>query len=146
MVAALRGAGRRITHQRLAIVEDLSGRSDHPTARQIHDRLRGRVPRLSLSTVYNTLAALVELGLLREMEFEAVDNRYDTNLAPHVNLVCTLCGAIADVDHKPSVSAREIRDCIGFETTEMRIEYRGVCADCRRLVTGPGRANRGRLR
>ena len=94
IVAALRAAGRRITPQRMAIVEYLAGRSDHPSARQIHHDLEDRMPSVSVATVYNTLASLVELGLLREVEFESADNRYDTNLAPHINLVCTACGAI----------------------------------------------------
>lgn len=131
MVAALRAAGCRITRPRLAIVEFVAGRPDHPSARQIHGRLSEREPHISIATVYNTLSTLVELGLVKEVEFESADNRYDTNLAPHINLVCTLCGAIADLDHEPPLSAREIHERIGFEIKEMRMEYRGVCAACR---------------
>ena len=131
IVTALRAAGRRITPQRMAIVEYLAGRADHPSARQIRHDLEDRKPRVSVATVYNTLASLVDLGLLKELEFESADNRYDTNLAPHINLVCTACGAIVDVAHQPPLSAREINSRVGFETTEMRIEYHGVCRSCR---------------
>lgn len=141
-MATLRAAGCRITRPRLAIVEFLAGRPDHPSARQIHGRLSEREPHLSIATVYNTLSTLVELGLVREVEFESADNRYDTNLAPHINLVCILCGAIADLDQEPPMSAREIHERIGFEITEMRMEYRGVCAACRARGAGGGARER----
>jgi len=143
IVAALRAAGRRITPQRMAIVEYLAGRSDHPSARQIHRELEVRSSGVSLATVYNTLASLVELGLLREVGFESADNRYDTNLAPHINLVCTVCGTIVDLDHDPPMSAREIRNRVGFETTEIRMESRGICKSCRTLGFIPSDNHRG---
>ena len=65
------------------------------------------------------------------MEFEAGDNRYDTNVSPHINLVCTVCGVITDFEGKPPVSSEDIRKELGFETTDIRMEYQGICARCR---------------
>lgn len=120
-----------MTRQRLAIIQYLAGRDDHPSVRQIFEALKNGESRMSLATVYNTLATLVDLDLLEEMEFEAADNRYDTNLSPHINLVCTVCGSITDLNRKPPASADEIRKTLGFETTGIRIEYQGICAACR---------------
>ena len=131
MMAAFEASGRRITPQRRAILGYVAGRSDHPSARQIHRGLSSLLPRPSLATVYNTLAALVELGLIREVDFEATDNRYDTNLAPHINLVCVRCGSIGDIDHDLPVPPAAIRSELGFEAVYFRIEYRGHCATCR---------------
>jgi Fe2+ or Zn2+ uptake regulation protein len=136
MEEALRGAGCRITRQRTAVIRYLAGRIDHPSARRIYSELEGTEPGLSLATVYNTLSTLVELGLIKQIDFEAVDNRYDTNLAPHINLVCTSCGRIDDFDHELPVTPEEIEHRLGFSTTDFRIEYRGVCASCR--DSGPG--------
>ena len=119
-----------MTRQRHSIIEYLAGRDDHPSARQVFSALQAAESQMSLATVYNTLATLVELGFLREMEFEAEDNRYDTNVSPHINLVCSACGDITDVDRKPPISAEEIRTALGFETTSIRMEYQGVCASC----------------
>jgi len=130
-VAPIQASGRRITRQRQAVIEYLAGRVDHPSARQTFSAVNAGESRISLATVYNTLATLVELGFLKEMEFEAEDNRYDTNLSPHINLVCTVCGAITDFNRRPPVSVDEIRKSLGFETTGIRIEYQGVCASCR---------------
>jgi len=131
MEQALRDAGCRITRQRIAIIGFLAERDDHPSAWQIFESLRDTESGISLATVYNTLATLVEMGLVREMDFEDTDNRYDTNLAPHINLVCTVCGAIADLHHPLPVSPEEIMQQRGFETADVRMEYRGVCGACR---------------
>ena len=131
MIETLRDAGYRLTRQRVTIINCLAGRDDHPSAREIYRGLPRSSPRTSLATVYNTLRTLVELGLIREMDFEAVDNRYDTNVGPHINLVCTMCGEITDFDHELPVSPEEIRGRLGFEAVDCRMEYRGVCAHCR---------------
>ena len=131
IVAAIHASGRRMTRQRLAIIEYLAGREDHPSARQIFFAVQAAESQMSLATVYNTLSTLVALGFIKEMEFEAEDNRYDTNVSPHINLVCSVCGAITDLDRKPPVSVVEIRRSLGFETTGIRMEYRGVCSTCR---------------
>jgi Fur family peroxide stress response transcriptional regulator len=131
IVAAFQASGRRMTRQRRAIIEYLAASHDHPSARQVFTAVQACESKISLATVYNTLATLVDLGFLKEMEFEARDNRYDTNVSPHINLVCTACGVITDFDRKPPVSTNEIRKVLGFETTDIRMEYQGVCAPCR---------------
>jgi len=120
-----------MTRQRRAIIEYLAASHHHPSARQVFATVQAGESQMSLATVYNTLATLVGLGLLKEMEFEAGDNRYDTNVSPHINLVCTACGVITDFDGKPPVSTDEIRKALGFETTGIRMEYQGVCAPCK---------------
>jgi Fur family peroxide stress response transcriptional regulator len=135
MIEAFRTAGRRMTPQRRAILSYLAGRTDHPSARKIYRALSRRVPSLSLATVYNTLAALVDLGLVREIDFEATDNRYDTNLAPHLNLVCVRCSSILDFAHELPVPPETIRAVLGFEVHGVRLEYRGLCAACRAFAS-----------
>ena len=138
IVTAVHASGRRLTRQRRAIIEYLAGRDDHPSARQVFTAVKAGESRMSLATVYNTLSTLVDLGFIKEMEFEAGDNRYDTNVSPHINLVCTVCGIITDFNRKPPVSAVEIRKTLGFETTGIRMEYNGVCSSCRSKNGEPG--------
>ena len=52
-------------------------------------------PTIGLATVYNTLRSMTERGLVRELPFNNA-TRFDVNLTPHANLVCTRCGAIED--------------------------------------------------
>ena len=131
MIEALREEGSRVTGQRIAIVEFLAGRRDHPSARQIYNHVRIREPKISLTTVYNTLKALVARDLIREIEFNEAENRFDTNLAPHANLVCSCCGAIVDFDQPLPLPVDEVLRKTGFEAREFRVEYRGFCGACR---------------
>lgn len=127
----LKKGGSRMTGQRTAIVEFLAGRGDHPSARQIYENVRVREPKISLTTVYNTLKTLVAKGLIREIEFNEVENRFDTNIVPHANLVCSGCGGIIDFDQPLPFPVDQVLRETGFEAHEFRVEYRGVCRACR---------------
>jgi Fur family peroxide stress response transcriptional regulator len=135
MERALRLAGFRITKQRRAILEYLSSTRAHPSARKVFQKARKKYPELSKATVYNTLGTLVQMGLIKLLEFDALDNRYDNNLAPHINLLCTSCGKIQDWEEGLSVRPEMIKEKIGFEVLDYRIEYYGICAQCRVLAT-----------
>lgn len=132
---AFRKANRRITPQRVAIFSYLARCDIHPSARKIYDDVRKTQAGLSLATVYNTLGTLVEFGLIVELDFEGQENRYDTRLAPHLNLVCVRCGTIEDRDQRLPVALNRIESEHGFATTGVRIEYRGICAACRNRST-----------
>ena len=126
----LKNAGHRITKHRRAIIDVLAEREDHPSVRQIFSKIKLKDSGISLATVYNTLNLLVEMNLLKEIDFEETDNRYDTNLSPHLNLVCTICGSITDFEHELPVPAELIRVQKGFIAKEYRLEYRGICHRC----------------
>ncbi|MDD3580619.1 MAG: Fur family transcriptional regulator [Desulfobacca sp.] len=129
MEAALRAAGYRLTPQRAAILAYLAATGSHPSARQVYDEVRQTYPGLSLATVYNTLGILVKSGLLKVLEFE-LDNRYETNLTPHINLICTRCGKIQDLVAPLPISAEHLADKVGFQVLDYRMEYYGLCPDC----------------
>lgn len=126
----LKKAGFRMTRQRKAIIEYIAGRPDHPSAQQIYRDLQPAQPWLSLATVYNTLNTLVRMGLIKEIDFEHADNRYDTNLKPHINLVCNVCGHITDYMLELPVSSQSLKDKYGFIIKNYRMEYSGICHSC----------------
>ena len=130
MLRALKQAGYRITKQRIAIIDFISGRKDHPSAQRIFDETKHNSG-ISIATIYNTLRALVDLDLIKEIDFEHVENRYDTDLVPHLNLVCTKCGKIEDVDFEVPVSSDEIQKNNNFNVTNYRLEYMGLCGTCK---------------
>jgi Fur family peroxide stress response transcriptional regulator len=92
----LRQVGLRPTPQRLAIVREVFSRH-HPTVAEVYDTVRREFPTIGLATVYNTLHSITERDLVRELPF-ANATRFDVNLNPHANLVCTRCGSIEDSD------------------------------------------------
>ena len=90
-----------------------------------------RSPSLSLATVYNNLAFLVEAGYVNEMKFSDVTSRYDYMGDQHHHIICQNCGKIADF-HLPKqvdVSA-DIHKQTGYTVSKTRIEVYGLCPDC----------------
>jgi len=130
----LRTSGCRITPQRSAILRYIASTDTHPSARRVFEEARKTYPGLSLATVYNTLETLGRMGLVKVMDFQATDNRHETNLYPHINLICKICGAIYDFDADVSLHLDRVEKKLGFEVQGYRMEYYGVCARCKALA------------
>lgn len=131
MLEALRAKGIRLTPQRMEIIRIISHDRTHPAARAILAKARETVPDMSISTVYYTLGLLKKDGLIKELEFYDMDNRYETDMKDHVDLICTKCGMIVNFEGDVPLTSQRILELTGFEATRMRYEYYGVCAKCR---------------
>ena len=131
LISQLREKGLKVTPQRLAIVDALvENRHDHPGATLIFNEARKKSARVSLSTVYATLKEFSEYGLIRQLEFDRMENRYDVDISDHVNLICNRCGKILDYYITASLEPRDIARKSGFVVTETRLEFHGYCRDC----------------
>ena len=121
-----------MTPQRLAILEYLVRSKSHPTADQIGVELNRHFPRASRATIYNTLHALCDAGLVREVYFNDAVARYDARLVPHHHFVCRSCGKLEDVE--PQAVGELPRDVpgSGYSVEVYEIVMRGVCAACAR--------------
>jgi Fur family peroxide stress response transcriptional regulator len=129
---ALKDAGLRLTHPRLAMCRVLATDESHPTATQLHARLHTEFPSLSLATVYSTLNTLASLGLVFELGNAGDGHKhYDPDTAPHANLICTRCHRIRDLDDTAleAVSTRVAKKS-GYQIQGARIVYYGVCPAC----------------
>ena len=102
---------------------------DHPTAQQVHDAVRDRLPEISLGTVYRNLRQLVEAG-----ELAAVENggalHYDWDLGVHHHLHCDSCGALVDLPLDVGRSLLRQAQALGHAVHEFDITMRGQCARC----------------
>jgi len=125
--------GYRITPQRLAVVGALVAARNHPSAEDLFARVRETCPTTSLATVYKTLDTLKEIGEVLELEFRDGSNRYDgVRPQSHPHLVCTRCGKIEDVDLDGiSALAAEVAASTKYEVRSHRVDFYGICADCR---------------
>jgi len=126
----MREKGLRVTAQREAILDHLLATDQHPSARQIWEAARKKLPGISLSTVYSSLAELSRLGLIKELEFNEMENRYEGNLAHHINLICTHCGKIADYMTAHTIDMEHVRKATKFRAFQSRFELYGVCEGC----------------
>jgi Fur family iron response transcriptional regulator len=83
--AWLGAAGLRPTRQRLALAELLvgDGRNRHVTAESLHEAALAQSEPVSLATVYNTLRAFCEAGLLNEVTVDGTRSYFDTRIDDH---------------------------------------------------------------
>jgi Fur family peroxide stress response transcriptional regulator len=132
IINQMRGRGLKITPQRLAIIEVLVKKGDlHPGARLVYEEAKKKKRSLSLSTTYATLNELSRHGIIKTLQFDRMENRYDRNLEEHINLICERCKKILDYKGPIAVDQREIAKKTGFSITDTRLEYYGYCKECR---------------
>ena len=128
----------RQTKQRAAVVEVLRSARSHPDAAQVHAQVREQLPHVSLGTVYRTLDALVRDGVVLTIERAGQATRYDYRHPgeEHHHAVCRACGAIFDVEVTalPQLPPQALPP--GFEVTDVRLEFMGVCPECQRRDAG----------
>lgn len=125
----------RLTPQRAAVFQVVRDACDHPTARDIYARVKACQPGIGFATVYRTLNLLAEHGEILELQLgdDAVA-RYDANTAPHDHILCTSCGAIADINVPlPESTTRRAASESGFEVEGYELQFLGRCASCRML-------------
>jgi len=144
LIRQLREKGLKITPQRLAIVDALVANRDlHPGANLVYEEAGKRTKNISLSSVYATLGGLAQQGLIRALEFDRMENRYEVNLEEHVNLVCRRCGKIKDYRIPHSIEPKDVAEKAGFLVTDARMEYYGYCRDCiAKMPDDPDQSNR----
>ncbi|WP_028895680.1 Fur family transcriptional regulator [Syntrophorhabdus aromaticivorans] len=128
---ALRKKGIRLTRQRTEVIRIVCRRGDHPSAGVILREARKAVPEMSASTVYYTLGLLKKEGLIKELEFYNMENRYESVMVDHIDLICTKCGGIENLTKESTITYRAIEDLTGFRARGMRYEYYGLCEKCR---------------
>lgn len=121
----------RLTPQRQAVLDALRASHDHPTAQDVLDRVRRTSPGIGAATVYRALGLLVEQGQALELDLGDTAARYDANTLRHDHVVCTGCGAAADVDAPlPPRLAAGVASVTGFTVTGHDLRFRGLCPTC----------------
>ena len=131
LIGQLKEKGHKITPQRVAIIDALvENRHAHPGATLIYEKARKKARHVSLSTVYATLKEFSENGLIKQLEFDRMENRYDVDLSDHINLICKRCGTIIDYTIPAPLEPRDIARKSGFIVTDTRMEFHGYCNDC----------------
>ena len=120
----------RETRQRRVVYETIRSTHSHPTADWIFEQVRSEVPKISLGTVYRNLSVLKDEGLVREIYGPDRRAHYDADLSPHAHFICTDCGQIWDVSGVPEVNWRTLKELVGCEVTDQRLDFHGRCAAC----------------
>jgi Fur family transcriptional regulator, peroxide stress response regulator len=119
-------SGLRFTPQREVVYQVLLGKRDHPTAEEVFDRVKSVLPTISLATVYNCLDALVQFGLIKQVNSVREPSRYCPNLHEHAHFHNEMTGEIHDVDIPADVLAR-LRSLLpkGYDAVSIDLSFRG---------------------
>ena len=122
---------RRNTPQRKVILAELRALDSHPTAAELYEIVRKKLPRVSLGTIYRNLEVLHEDGHIAKLEFAGAEARFDGMTQPHHHLRCTKCGCVRDLPAQMGTPAvPQPLYTGGFRITGYRLEYFGLCPDC----------------
>jgi Fe2+ or Zn2+ uptake regulation protein len=130
---ALHARGLRATSQRLVLHDALVGLNRHVTAEQVRDAVAGRLPGVSLPTVYATLELFEQLGIVRRVNGGGGTLLWDTRADTHHHMICRNCGRIEDIDTPLDLErARRSAARAGFQPDRAEVVVSGLCASCAR--------------
>ncbi len=121
----------RLTTQRQIILEELGKVKTHPTANEVYDMVRKRLPRIGLGTVYRNLELMSETGIILKLEVGGTQKRFDATVDPHYHIRCLSCGKVNDIDipvmEEINKTAAEISQ---YQILGHHIEFSGICETC----------------
>ena len=123
------------TNQRRVIIEELKKLTCHPTADELYEIVKQKLPKISLGTVYRNLEQLSAAGLIWKLELSGSQNRFDGNVEKHFHKRCVNCGAVEDIDYETFADAdRYLSSTCKVNGVEgYTIEFRGLCSDCQSI-------------
>ncbi|MFD0916949.1 Fur family transcriptional regulator [Pseudahrensia aquimaris] len=120
--------GMRMTDQRRTIARVLETSEDHPDTEELYRRASQIDPKISISTVYRTVALFEEAGIIERVEFRDGRARYETlPERHHDHLIDMKTGDVIEfrneqIEALQEVIAREL----GFKLVDHRLELYGV--------------------
>lgn len=121
----------RLTTQRQIILEELGKVTSHPTANEVYDMVRKRLPRIGLGTVYRNLELMADSGIILKLEVGGTQKRFDATVEPHYHIRCHSCGKVDDIDidvqHEINEAAERHSN---YKILGHHIEFTGICMDC----------------
>ncbi len=131
--AAFHAGGMRLTRQRKAIYRELERRFDHPDVDHIFRAVKPRIPQISVFTVYRTMNALEEAGMVLRVVTWKGHARYDAHVEMHAHFLCETCGQIDDVE-AAQVECRDMpahaQACVKGRVRRVDMMIRGECEAC----------------
>lgn len=136
-IGILRGAGHKMTPQRILILNSLRHASGHLTAADIFERVKAAYPYVDISTVYRTLTVLKDLRLISETHMGGGDAAFEwVATERHHHLICRRCNGVTLLDHHylEDLGSRISGD-LGFRADMDHFAIFGLCRSCQRELS-----------
>jgi len=130
---ALKDSGRRVTHKRGLILDLLRETPGHPDAETLLIKAKKRDPRISLATIYRTLALLKKTGFVEEHRLGETHAHYEAvGETPHFHFTCRKCGRVIEFESGLLDRLKlELKRKHRVDLREIHIHASGFCAHCR---------------
>lgn len=127
----LREHGLQVTAQRIAVLRAVTA-SPHATADTLIEAVRTELGSISRQSVYDALAALEEVDLVRRIQPAGSPARFETRVRDnHHHIICRTCSRVVDVDCAVGVTpCLTAADDAGFVIDEAEVVYWGICPEC----------------
>jgi Fur family ferric uptake transcriptional regulator len=121
----------RLTTQRQIILEELGKVTSHPTANEVYDMVRRRLPRIGLGTVYRNLELMADSGIILKLEVGGTQKRFDATVEPHYHIRCSSCGKVNDIEMSVQDHINQVAEkASNYKILGHHIEFSGICMSC----------------
>jgi Fe2+ or Zn2+ uptake regulation protein len=120
--------------QRTIIMQTLQEMRTHPTADEVYQQVKKRLPNISLGTVYRNLNQLVREGFAKRLGHAGEQTRFDANTDKHYHLICDTCGRIYDLAFNQISEINALMQNIDeHDVADYDLEFYGTCKVCKQL-------------
>lgn len=128
----IRKMGLKVTQQRMAILESLSGGRAHVTAQEVFEVVNEKYPEIGFATVYRFLRKMNEQKMVTEVRMGGLPARYElTPRRHHDHLTCVQCGQIVEFESQQIENLQEqVAKEHNFRLTHHVLELYGICLRC----------------
>lgn len=127
-----------MTRQRMVILEELRKVDTHPSADEIYEMVRRRLPRISLGTIYRNLEILSGTGEIQRLETGSQLKRFDGRADDHYHIRCLRCDRLVDIFVNLGLELDgRIKESTDFAVLGHKLEFVGICPKCQHQPAAP---------
>ena len=124
---------KNYSKQREDLLSILKNSKSHPTAEELYNSIKEKIPSVSRGTVYRNLKNLMDEGYIIKISIAGGADRYDYIHKKHNHIICKYCGMIKDFEY--DFDLKNVKLSV-IKQTEMDplldgvIVY-GICGKCK---------------
>ena len=125
----------RNTNQRQLILEFIERSLTHPTAEQVFQAVRKKLPRISFGTVYRNLDILEKQGSITGLKYSKEHVRYQAGPDDHYHFVCEHCDKIENLEMNEMVDLNsQVAKRHSLTVNKHSLFFYGLCEDCKKYL------------
>ncbi len=126
----IRASGGRVTEPRRAMLSILGKEHGPFSAEELHRKIGGAG--CDVVTVYRSLQAMEEIGVVRRCDFGDGTYRYEFNDGEHHHhhIICRVCRSVETLDVCVADGLERMARQKGYQKVTHTLEIFGVCPKC----------------